>query len=550
MHNANPASQGDDMSLSARKALGPAIALAAIAFLIPASPARAADPCLTVLDTEIKKVQLTAALVNPMELAIAPDKRIFIVEKVTGKVRIFDPATSQLTDAATIPVYSPTHEGLLGITLDPGFASNHFVYVYYSHPTEAKHELARFTEVGGKLDAASKKIMLTVPGVRWADEHHSSGSLAFGPDGNLYLSTGENVDPTVSQGYASVNEAKRLEDTQATAANTNDLNGKILRIHPEADGSYTIPAGNLFPASAKTKGEIYTMGMRNPIRIALDSKTGWLYWSEPGPDAETVSATRGPIGRDEINRAKAPGFFGWPYFIADNQSYITNGKTQDPLHPVNNSVNNTGENNLPPAQAPLLAYDDAGNPKYAAFETNPARASIMGGVYRFNPAFTSPRRLPPRFDGSLFIMDWARHWINEVTFTAAGEVADVVPFLKSQRPNGPIDMAFGPDGEMFLLEYDAHALFRVEYAGSCKMDGITDLARAERTAPGPGRAAALLWIPADARLYAPPGTGNVQVYNMRGMRLWSAAKKGSGNGIAWVDLPKAYAGRPAWVRWE
>lgn len=533
------------MLYSARK--GVAFSLALTAF--PLARAFAADACLTVADTEIKKVLLTSDLVNPMELAIAPDKRIFMVEKVSGKVRIFDPATSQLTDALTIPVYSPTHEGLLGIALDPGFASNHFVYVYYTHKTDIKHELDRYTEVGGKLEEASKKVVLNVPGVRWADEHHSSGSLAFAPDGNLFLSVGENVDPNQSQGYASVNEAKRLEDTQATAANSNDLNGKILRIHPEQDGSYTLPDGNLFKATDSTRGEIYAMGMRNPIRIAVDAKTGWLYWGEPGPDATTESATRGPIGRDEINRAKAPGFFGWPYFIAENLSYITGGKTQDPLHPVNNSPNNTGEKNLPPAQPPLLAYADAANAKYPAFESNDARASIMGGVYRFNAALTSARRLPPRFDGSLFIMDWSRDWINEVTFTDAGEVAAVAPFLKSQRPNGPIDMAFGPDGDMFLLEYDAHALYRVDYTGACKMDGTTGLAKAYGHEAGPARAVAA-WIPSDGRLSAPAGARRLEIFNLRGMRVWQTETLSRSGMRAWTDVPSAYAGRPAWVRWE
>jgi cytochrome c len=402
-------------------------------------------------------------------LAIAPDKRIFIVERLSGKIRIFDPATKQLADAGQVQVFNAPHEGMLGITLDPGFASNHFVYVYYSHATEAKHELARFTESGGKL--ASKVIVLTVPGVRWSDEHHSGGSMAFGPDGNLYLSTGENVNPNVSQGYASTNEAARLEDTQATAANTNDLNGKILRIHPEADGSYTIPAGNLFPnPTAKEKGEIYAMGMRNPIRLAIDPKTGWVYWSEPGPDATTDSPTRGPLGRDEINRAKAPGFFGWPYFNADNQAYVVDGAKQDPNHVVNHSPNNTGDTLLPAAQPTLLAYGDNGNPSY--FGNQDARAAVLGGLYRFDPAQSSPNRLPPRFDGSLFIMDWARDWIDEVTFAADGAVAAVKPFLANATPkvNGPIDMAFGPDGDMFLLEYDANALYQVQYTGACKME--------------------------------------------------------------------------------
>lgn len=471
--------------------------------------AQAADPCLTVQESEIRKVLLTSALANPMEIAVAPDHRVFIAEKVSGKIRVYDPATGQVTDAGQVPVFSAPHEGLLGIALDPGFAANHFVYVYYTHLTEARHELARFTESGGKLADATKKIVLTVPGVRWQNQHHSAGSLAFGPGANLYLATGENVDPTLSQGYASVNEARRLEDTQATAANTNDLNGKLLRIHPEPDGTYTIPAGNLFAASAKTRGEIFAMGLRNPIRIAVDAKTGWVYWGEPGPDAETESAMRGPAGRDEINRAQAPGFFGWPYFIAENLPYVLDGAQPDPARPQNRSANNTGETTLPAAQPSLLAYGDNGNSRYPAFGVNGARAAIIGGVYRFNSALASARRLPPRYDGSLFIMDWARDWIHEVTFTAAGEVAGVAPFLRNPAPNGPIDMAFGPDGVLYLLEYDAHALYRVEYTGSCRMEGGTALHREGVRRQSEFR----------------PGTRSARLYDARGRLLWAGQRK-------------------------
>ncbi|MBK8060756.1 MAG: PQQ-dependent sugar dehydrogenase [Gemmatimonadetes bacterium] len=107
-----------------------------------------------------------------------------------------------------------------------------------------------------------------------------------------------------------------------SSANTNDLRGKILRIHPEPDGSYTIPEGNLFPPGmAKTRPEIYTMGHRNPYRIAVDKHTGVLYWGDVGPDASVDSVDRGPAGYDEVGRATRAGNYGWPHFVGDNKAY-------------------------------------------------------------------------------------------------------------------------------------------------------------------------------------------------------------------------------------
>jgi cytochrome c len=281
------------------------------------------------------------------------------------------------------------------------------------------------------------------------------------------------------------------------------LNGKILRIKPQTDGTYTLPTGNLFSASMTTRGEIYAMGMRNPIRIAIDSKTGWVYWGEPGPDAQVENASRGPVGRDEFNQAKAPGFFGWPYFVGENLAYTVDGAKKSVTAPINRSPNNTGDSLLPAAQPAWLSYPDQAHPDYSALEANDARAAIIGGVYRFNPALGSQNRLPPRFDGSVFIMDWSRDWVNEVRLTTEGNIASIAPFIKNQRPNGPIDMAFGPQGDLFLLEYDSHALYQVKYTGTCKMEPVSIKPHSPSSEPatghkGPGRLGNQRGIPLEA----------------------------------------------------
>lgn len=193
---------------------------------------------------------------------------------------------------------------------------------------------------------------------------HTGGGIVFDAEENLYLTVGNNtVNPR--EGSSNLNERPGMEnsDDQLAPGNTNDLRGKILRIHPEEDGTYTIPEGNLFPpGTEKTRPEIYTMGHRNPWRPTLDSETGYLYWGEVGPDA-AVDSIWEPKGYDEINQAKGPGFFGWPYFIGNNFPYNRHnhadssyGAPYDVNNPVNKSVNNTGLRELPKPVVPAMIY--------------------------------------------------------------------------------------------------------------------------------------------------------------------------------------------------
>ncbi len=127
--------------------------------------------------------------------------------------------------------------------------------------------------------------------------------------GDLWLGTGDNTNPFASDGFtrrSTSRPGRAAWDAQRSSGNTNDLSGKVLRITPQPDGTYTIPSGNLFaPGTEKTKPEIYGMGFRNPFRIGLDPKTGNVMVADYGPDSGSANATRGPRGTVEWNALSA-----------------------------------------------------------------------------------------------------------------------------------------------------------------------------------------------------------------------------------------------------
>jgi hypothetical protein len=169
-----------------------------------------------------------------------------------------------------------------------------------------------------------------------------------------------------------------------------------------AEGGYTIPNGNLFPKDgAQGRPEIYAMGCRNPWRMSVDEKTGIVYWGEVGPDAGGDNA-RGPRGYDEINQAKKPGNFGWPFFVGSNFAYAhydfatrKAGEKYDPTHPVNDGINNTGSKVLPPAM-PASSTGPTARPRISRCSVKAGARPAPDRCFTSNPA-SRRRRLPRAF---------------------------------------------------------------------------------------------------------------------------------------------------------
>jgi cytochrome c len=444
-------------------------------------------------ENRFTKVVLAEKLDEPVELAVLPGERVLFIER-HGYVNLYSPATGRVTRIATIPVStkyadsSQAEDGLLGLAADPNFATNGWVYMYYSPAgPEPRNVLARYQMKGDSLDLGSRKILLEV-GTQRLKCCHTGGSIAFDSKGNLYFSAGDNSNPFAT-GYAPIDErpGRMPWDAQKSSANTNDLRGKIIRIHPEPDGTYTIPEGNLFPpGTAKTRPEIYTMGHRNPYRISVDSHTGFLYWGDVGPDANVDSVGRGPRGYDEINQARSAGNYGWPYFVGNNQAYyrttvidsakIQAGEQFDPAHPVNHSPNNTGLTELPPARGAYIWYPYAPSPDFPIVGSG-GRAAAAGPVFHRDDFRGAARPFPQYYDGKLFIYEFMRHWIMAVSMDSKGDLVSIERFMPSARFSAPIEMEFGPSGDMYVLEYgtrwfhanDDARLVRIEYnAGNRK----------------------------------------------------------------------------------
>src|SRR5690606_15481939 len=203
------------------------------------------------------------------------------------------------------------------------------------------------------------------------------------------------------------------------------------------------------------------MGNRNPFRISIDQRTGYLYWGEVGPDAGKDSI-QGPKGYDEVNQAKEAGFFGWPYFIANNKPYRqknfadnTFGELFDPAAPVNNSVNNTGLKNLPPAQGAMIYYPYDESREFPLFGQG-GRNSMAGPVYYYDDYEESSVKFPKYYDGKFFIYDWMRNWIMAVTLDENGDFVEVEPFLPNMSFDKPIDMQFDKNGALYIIEYGTH----------------------------------------------------------------------------------------------
>src|SRR5688572_7808238 len=465
-------------------------------------------------DSQFQKVPIDQTPGEPIDLVVLPDGRVLHTER-SGEVWLHDADSGLKTLAAKLDVYSHDEEGLQSIALDPNFEENGWIYLYYSPPLntpvddpatptvnegdapffgtpadfapfEGYIQLSRFQWTGDSIDLGSEQQILQVPVDRGIC-CHVGGDIVFDENGNLLLSTGDDTNPFQSDGYTPIDERPGRNpafDAQRSAANTNDLRGKILRIHVNPAGSYTSVAGNPFygDASQLTLDEIYVMGLRNPFRIEYNKETGELYMADYSPDANTPNPLRGPAGQGKWSIVTEAANFGWPYCATAELPYVdynfATGVSGAPFNcdnPVNTSPNNTGLTQLPTVTQPDVWYTYTLSAEFPELGTG-GIGPMAGPAYQFDARVAKSRNStawPQYYDGVPLFYEWTRDYIKAF-FTQGGDVTRIEPVLASFDLQNPIDMEFGPNGSLYVLNYGngffgsnqpGAELVRIDYLG-------------------------------------------------------------------------------------
>ena len=354
---------------------------------------------------------VAGGLTQPTAIAFLPDGRLLVTEKA-GALRLVTGGTT--TTLITIPVCTTTdgsftEMGLLGVAVDPNFASNGFIYLYRTNPgvtsgcsnaVDRFNQVVRVTMQGGTIDPASLTVLLS--GMRTQTGNHNGGTVRIGPDGKLYVSVGDSGlgDQNPLPGQAQNPYAQDL----------NALEGKVLRL--ELDGSPA--AGNPFIGQPGKRGEVWAYGFRNPWRFGFDPVTGLPWLGDVGQ--HTI---------EELDIVVSGGNYAWPHCEGTLPQGCQQANDVDPIF-----------------EYPHTGPDSLGEVIIGgAFA--PSGFGLFGGHYFFaDPSAGKIYRAAP----------------NAAHDDLAGAPADFVT-----GANGyPADIVFGPDGGLYYVSFNAGEVRRVE----------------------------------------------------------------------------------------
>ncbi len=424
---------------------------------------------------------------------------VYFVER-KGKVKFYDGVAKRVDSVGYIPNWAGqsgagnnNDNGLMGIALDPAFATNKRIYFWYS-PTlsntsaNRRLRLSRITlNDQNKLNMASEQILIDIKASK-TDQWHSGGPMTFDAYGDLWLTIGNNtVDVTTGGGQYSTTDSSA--SAEWGSSNTANLRGGVLRIHPdESVRGYTIPAGNFgeywanyfegkgnttlaaqYRDTALVKPEIYVKGTRSNYSIAVHPTRRWLAWGEVNYNAAD----------DEFNLLSAPAFTGFPYWHGNNVVLPRPGTVaaKDTAAPTNLSPFNSGVTTLPPVKRPVMWYGTS----ITATTLSNSNVAIGGPIYVYDASLKAAGKFPPHLHHHWVTMSelssqmWITGQIDSSTVTLTGTPTRVDNGIFNKTLRQPIQAQFGPDGALYVLFYGSGSNYaignsgvvRIAYTGTC-----------------------------------------------------------------------------------
>jgi glucose/arabinose dehydrogenase len=374
-------------------------------------------------------------LLAPRAFEFAPDGRIFILERgsdVTqdinfASLRVFKNGSLLPTRALTLNICGDGERGLLGIAIDPSFASNGYLYLYYTRQSTSeavcayntfvknlpgpRNRVSRFTMVGDSIDPASEQVL--IDNIATDSGIHNAGDLHFGADGYLYVTVGDsNIQPSPAQDLTS-------------------LNGKMLRILPTpgAAGGYTT-AGNPHDTasaawycgtnppgtSAGPCREVFASGLRNPFRFSIRPGTSTPYAGDVGGGAW-----------EEIDEMASGGNYGYPF----REGPCPNGVICSLPQPPSGYAD------------PIYAYPHV--VVYANFDS-----AVIGGPFYTGSSF------PAGYQDNLFFADFVQGWVKRLVYNSATGQWSALSFGTDGR--GIIGLKIGLDTDLYYLSFVSDTL--------------------------------------------------------------------------------------------
>jgi glucose/arabinose dehydrogenase len=353
---------------------------------LPKGPAQGA----ATLPSGFTDSQVVSGLTDPTDMEFAPDGRLFVTEDV-GRLRIAKPDGTLATFLnISTKVDSSGERGLLALTFDPNFSTNHYVYVHYTRKatstTPVHNRIVRVTASGDRAVAGSERLIFRLDNQTAATDHQG-GALDF-KNGKLYIATGDNGRPVADP------------VTQHVAQQPTNLFGKMLRINKDG----TIPTNNPFYSTASGNNRaIWALGLRNPFKFAVQPATGTIFINDVGEKAW-----------EEVNQLEKGANYGWP------------------VH--------EGVANDPPYVDPIFNY------AYGPDGATTTGCAITGGTF-YN---ATTLQFPSQYAGDYFFADFCNGWIRKLEPSPDAESG----FAASEFATGlerPIDLEVSKAGQLYYL---------------------------------------------------------------------------------------------------